>query len=415
MIFNAFERMMAFRYLRARRQEGFVSVIAIFSLLGIALGVGTLIVVMAVMNGFRVEFVTNIIGINGYLSVYGPGDTLQNFDDLAQKVRQIPGVTAVRPMVEGQVLATTPKISAGVLVRGLRTEDIASQPLLAKGLSKGALDQFSGDGVILGWRLLDKLNLHPGDEVTLVSPNGNMTAFGTVPRVKSYRIVGTFNVGMSQFDGNLVLMPLSAAQVFFRTGEGVSTLEVFANDPDRLQAQRLAISAIVGPGARIYDWRQSVAGYMNLVEIQRNVMFLILTLIILVAAFNVISGMIMLVKSKGRDIAILRTMGATQGTVLRIFILSGASIGCLGTLLGLLLGVEFAIHIEAIRTFLQDYIFHVDLFGAQQYFFTQIPARVYISDVASVIGLAFALSFLATLYPAWRAARLDPVEALRYA
>jgi lipoprotein-releasing system permease protein len=414
MIFGAFERMVALRYLRARRQEGFVSVIAIFSLLGIALGVATLIVVMSVMNGFRVEFVSNIIGINGHLGVYGPEEVLAGYDDLAAKIRRIPGVVAVRPLVEGQVLASTEKTSTGVLVRGLRAEDIASQPLLAQGIAKDALGQFSGASVILGWRLLDKLGLHIGDSVTLVSPNGNATAFGTVPRIKDYRIVGTFNVGMSQYDGNLLLMPLSSAQIFFKTGEGVSSLEVFAGDPDHLGEQRRAIAAIIGQGARIVDWRQNIAGYMNLVEVQRNVMFLILALIVVVAAFNIISGMIMMVKSKGRDIAILRTMGATRATVLRIFILSGASIGFIGTSAGVVLGIEFAVHIEAIRGFLQQ-ILHVDLFSAQQYFLTQIPARIYAADVATVVTMAFSLSFLATLYPAWRAARLDPVEALRYA
>ena len=414
MAFGAFERMVAFRYLRARRQEGFVSVIAVFSLLGIALGVATLIVVMAVMNGFRVEFVSNIVGINGYLRVYGAGDTLTGFDDLDAKLRQVPGVTAVRPLVEGQALASAPKTSTGVLVRGLRAADIASQPLLAKGIAKEALEQFSDDSAVVGWRLLDKLGLRVGDSVTLLVPQRDAAAPNAVPRVKSFRIVGTFDVGMSQYDGNFILMPLDTAQLFFRTGEGVSALEIFAGDPDHLDAQRLAIAAIMEPGARVLDWQQNFAGYLNIVAIQRNVMFLILTLIILVAAFNIISGMIMLVKSKGRDIAILRTMGASRAMVLRIFVLSGASIGFVGTLAGFVIGVEFAHHIEAIRGFLQG-IFHVDLFNPEQYFLTQIPARIYASDVISVVTMAFAPSLLATTYPPWRASRLDPVEALRYA
>jgi len=414
MAFGAFERMVAFRYLRARRQEGFVSVIAIFSLLGIALGVATLIVVMAVMNGFRVEFVSNIVGINGYLRIYGAGDTVTGFDDLDAKLRQVPGVTAVRPLVEGQALASTPKTSTGVLVRGLRAADIASQPLLAEGIAKDALEQFSDDSAIVGWRLLDKLGVHVGDAVTLLVPQRDAAAPNAVPRVKSFRIVGTFDVGMSQYDGYFILMPLDAAQLFFRTGEGVSALEIFASDPDHLDAQRRAIAAIMGPGTRVLDWQQNFAGYLDIVAIQRNVMFLILTLIILVAAFNIISGMIMMVKSKGRDIAILRTMGASRAMVLRIFVLSGASIGFLGTLAGFVIGVEFAHHIEAIRGFLQG-IFHVDLFNPEQYFLAQIPARIYASDVISVVTMAFALSLLATIYPAWRASRLDPVEALRYA
>ncbi len=414
MIFGGFERMVAFRYLRARRQEGLVSVIAVFSLLGIGLGVATLIVVMAVMNGFRLQFVSNIIGVDGHLTVHAAGGVvLTGFDELDAKIRQVPGVVAVRPLVEGKVLATAPRASTGVSVRGLRAEDVASQPLLANGLGKSALDQFSDDTVIVGWRLMQSLGLQVGDSVTLVSPNGTVTAFGSVPRIKAYRVVGMLNVGMAQYDSSLVLMPLTAAQLFFRTGQGVSALEVFASDPDHLQAQRHAIATIVGEGARIEDWQQSNAVFMNAITIERNVMFLILTLIILIAAFNIVSGMIMFVQDKGGDIAILRTMGASRAMVLRIFVLSGASIGFLGTLAGFVVGVAFATHISAIRTFLETDL-GLDIFNAELDFFTRIPAKVYVSNVVSVVAMAFGLSFLATLYPSWRAARLDPVEALRY-
>ncbi len=413
-IFGSFERMVAFRYLRARRQEGFVSVIAIFSLLGIGLGVATLIVVMSVMNGFRQEFVSNIIGVDGHLTVRAAaGAVLTGFDELDTKIRQVSGVVGVRPLVEGQVFAQTPRGSTGVSVRGLRIEDIASQALLAKGIATQTLDQFSDDNVILGWRLLQSLGLRIGDDVTLISPKGTPTAFGNVPRIKSYRVVGAFNVGMAQYDGNLVLMPLGAAQLFFRAGQGVSALEVFSSDPDHLEAQRRAISAIVGPGARIEDWRQSNATFINAITIERNVMFLILTLIILVAAFNIVSGMVMFVQDKGGDIAILRTMGATRAMVMRIFMLSGASIGFVGTIFGFIVGVEFATHIRAIRDFLESDL-GLDIFTSELDFFTRIPAQVYVSDVVSVVAMAFGLSFLATLYPSWRAARLDPVEALRY-
>jgi len=413
MIFGTFERMVAFRYLRARRQEGFVSVIAVFSLLGIGLGVATLIVVMAVMNGFRQQFVSNIVGVDGHLTVHAAGAVLNGYDELAARIRQVPGVVAVRPLVEGKVLAQAPRASTGVSVRGLTVEDIQSQPLLANGIGKEALDRFSDDAVILGWRLYQSLGLGPGDSLTLVSPNGTATAFGNVPRVKSYRVVGVFNIGMAQYDGTLVLMPMPAAQLYFRTGQGVSALEVFASDPDHLEAQRQAIAAIVGQGARIEDWQQSNAVFMNAITVERNVMFLILTLIVLVAAFNIVSGMIMFVQDKGGDIAILRTMGATRAMVLRIFVLSGASIGFLGTLAGFIIGVEFATHIPAIRAFLESDL-GLDIFRAELDFFTRIPAKVYVSDVVIVAAMGFGLSFLATLYPAWRAARLDPVEALRY-
>jgi lipoprotein-releasing system permease protein len=410
-IFGGFERMVAFRYLRARRSEGFVSVIAIFSLLGIMLGVATLIIVMSVMNGFRVEFVNHILGIEGHLAVMSATGPLQNFEALDKRIRAVPDIVAARPQVEGQVLASTGHASTGVLVRGLRVADLEQQPLLANAIDPAALAQFKDDGVIVGVRLAQRLGVAPGGEITIVSPNGNATAFGTMPRIKSYRIVGLFDLGMFQYDNNMILMPLAAAQLFFNTGNGVDSIEIFAQDPDSLDAARAALSAIVGPAARIVDWRQT--RYINAIEIERNVMFLILTLIILVASFNIISGMIMMVKDKGRDIAILRTMGATRGMILRIFILSGASIGVVGTFLGFVIGTEFALHIEAIRQFVQG-IVGVNLFSAEMYFFTQIPARVYASDVVTVVAMAFALSFLATLYPSWRAARLDPVEGLRY-
>jgi lipoprotein-releasing system permease protein len=412
-IFGSFERMVAFRYLRARRAEGFVSVIAVFSLLGIMLGVATLIIVMSVMNGFRVEFVNHILGIEGHLAVMSATGPLQNFEALDKRIRALPGIVAARPQVEGQVLASTGHASTGVLVRGVRAEDIEQQPLLANAIDPAALAQFNDDGVIVGVRLARRLGVAPGGQITIVSPNGNATAFGTMPRIKSYRIVGVFDLGLFQYDNNMILMPLAAAQLFFNTGNAVDSIEIFAQDPDNLDATRAALGGIIGPAARIVDWRQTQASYINAIEIERNVMFLILTLIILVAAFNIISGMIMMVKDKGRDIAILRTMGATRGMILRIFMLSGASIGVVGTFLGFLIGTEFALHIEAIRQFVQD-IVGVNLFSAEIYFFTRIPARVYVSDVVTVVAMAFALSFLATLYPSWRAARLDPVEALRY-
>ncbi|MGH6988599.1 MAG: lipoprotein-releasing ABC transporter permease subunit [Stellaceae bacterium] len=413
MIFGSFERMVAFRYLRARRAEGFVSVIAIFSLLGITLGVATLIIVMSVMNGFRIDFVQHILGIEGQLSVYSDTGALNNFTAIDKKIRAAPAIVAARPQVEGEVLASAPGGSTGVLVRGMRAHDIAAQKMLAKAVDPSVLARFKGDNVILGDRLAARLGAIPGGEVTLLAPNGNVTAFGTMPRIKTYHVAGVFDLGMYQYDNNMILMPLAAARLFFNTGKGVTSIEIFTHDPEHLGAAKRAIAAILGPGTRIVDWQQTQSAYLNAIDIERSVMFLILTLIILVAAFNIISGMIMMVKDKGRDIAILRTMGATRGMILRIFILSGASIGLIGTFLGFVIGVEFALHIEAIREFVQN-ILGVNLFSAEIYFFTRIPARVYASDVISVVAMAFALSLLATLYPAWRAARLDPVEALRY-
>ncbi len=414
MILGAFERMVAFRYLRARRQEGFVSVIAVFSLLGIMLGVATLIIVMAVMNGFRADLLGRILGFNGHITVYAaPGAPLNDFDQLAAKIKAVHGVTAAYPEIQGQVMATSRDQSSGVLVRGVSAQTIQAQSLIATHLSSGALAGFNGGGILIGSRLAFKLGVHPGDTVTLISPQGTPTAFGTMPRIKAYRIAGTFNVGMYEFDSGVIFMPLPQAQLFFQLPNAVSDISVFVTKPDDVRTYDQAVAAALGGRMRIFDWQQSNLSFFNAVEIERNVMFLILTLIIVVAAFNVISSMIMLVKDKGRDIAILRTMGATRGMILRIFMLSGASIGIVGTLLGFVLGVEFAAHIEAIRQVIQG-IIGTNLFAPEIYFLTQIPARLDPYEVGSVVAMALALSFLATIYPSWRAARLDPVEALRY-
>ena len=413
MIFNAFERMVAFRYLRARRQEGFVSVIAIFSLLGIALGVATLIIVMSVMNGFRADLLARILGLNGDLGVYAESGGLSDFDAAAQKVREVPGVARVTPLVEGQVMATSEAGAAGALVRGIRPEDLRSLRLLADHIVQGTLADFDDDGVAVGDRLARRLGVAVGRPITVVSPQGTATAFGTMPRVKTYHVVALFNVGMYEYDNSFIYAPLDAAQLFFRLPGEVSSLEVFVADPDRVREERRLIAAALGGHVRIVDWQQANSSLFNAVEIERNVMFLILTLIIVVAAFNIISSMIMMVKDKGRDIAILRTMGASRAMILRIFMLSGVSIGIVGTIAGFALGVAFTRNIEAIRQFVQ-HIVGTDLFAAEIYFFTRIPARIDSSEVAAVVIMALALSFLATLYPSWRAARLDPVEALRY-
>jgi lipoprotein-releasing system permease protein len=412
-IFGAFERMVAFRYLRARRQEGFVSVIAIFSLLGIALGVATLIIVMSVMNGFRADLLGRILGLNGDLAVYALSGGLPNFDAAAQKLRVVPGVTRVTPLVEGQVMATSDAGAAGALVRGIRPEDLRSLPLLANRIIQGSLADFGDDGVAVGDRLARRLGVTVGSPIMVISPQGTPTAFGTMPRVKTYQVVALFNVGMYEYDNSFIYAPLAAAQLFFRLPEEVSNLEVFVDDPDRVREERHLITTALGEQVRIVDWQQANSSLFNAVEIERNVMFLILTLIIVVAAFNIISSMIMMVKDKGRDIAILRTMGASRAMILRIFMLSGASIGIVGTIGGFVLGVVFTNNIEIIREGIQK-IVGTDLFAAEIYFFTRIPARIDTGEVVAVVTMALVLSFLATLYPSWRAARLDPVEALRY-
>lgn len=414
MVFDTFERMMALRYLRARRKEGFVSVIAGFSLLGIGLGVATLIIVMAVMNGFRQELLGRILGLNGHITVQSAQGPVVDYDDIAQRLRRIPGVVAVTPAIEGQVMATARGAASGALVRGVGAQDIADRPTIAGNIVQGSLDAYAGEGtVMIGYRMAQKFGLSVGDDITLISPRGNVTAFGTVPRLRNYRIAALFNVGMYEYDSSFIYMPLVGAQKYFRLPGAVTHLELITANPDELAPITQAVREVLGPEFVVSDWTRTNSGFFNALQVERNVMFLILTLIILVAAFNIISGLIMLVKDKGRDIAILRTMGASRGSIMRIFFLAGASVGTIGTLAGLGLGLLFCDNIEAIRQFLQS-LTGTELFSAEIYFLSRMPAEVDPKEVVWVVLMALGLSFAATLYPSWRAARLDPVEALRY-
>jgi len=414
MIFSAFERMVAARYLRARRQEGFISVIAGFSLAGIGLGVATLIIVMAVMNGFRAELLGRILGLNGHVNIYSTvGGPLRDYDKLAQAVRGVDGVAAVYPSIEGQALISVNGAASGAIVRGIRPEDFSARPTLSSHIVRGLAAGFAEDRVAIGIRMAQRLNLTVGDQLTLIAPQGNVTAFGTIPRSRAYAIGAIFDVGMYEYDNGFVFLPLEEARKFFRVGDGVTSLEVFLNDPTDLRGARAALAPAVRLDGRIVDWQQSNSGFFTALQVERNVMFLILSLIIMVAAFNIISSMIMLVKDKGRDIAVLRTMGATRGMIMRIFFLSGASIGVIGTVGGLIVGVLFCQNIEAIRQGIQ-YLTGMNVFNAEIYFLSQMPAKMEWREVIQVVLMALGLTFAATIYPSWRAARLDPVEALRY-
>jgi lipoprotein-releasing system permease protein len=412
--FAPFEWMISLRYLRARRKEGFISVIAGFSFLGIMLGVATLIIVMAVMNGFRKELLGKILGLNGHLLVQPLETPLNDWGPVSDRIAQIPGVIVAAPLVEGQALASSPFSSAGVLVRGLRARDLARLPSIANNIKQGSLEGFDeGQGVAIGRRLADQLSLRAGDNITLVAPRGAVTPMGTTPRIKVYKVAAVFEIGMSEYDAAFVFMPLPEAQLYFNRSGDVTAIEVYTNDPDRIDRFRRLIAEAAGRQIFMVDWRQRNATFFNALQVERNVMFLILTLIVLVAALNIVSGLIMLVKDKGSDIAILRTIGATQGAVMRVFLITGASIGVIGTLMGFLVGMLICLNVESIRQFV-SWLTNTELFSPELYFLSRLPAEMDPGETAAVVVMALTLSLLATLYPSWRAARLDPVEALRY-
>jgi lipoprotein-releasing system permease protein len=412
--FAPFEWMLSLRYLRARRKEGFISVNAGFSFLGIMLGVATLIIVMAVMNGFRKELLDKILGINGHLLIQPLEQPLTDWEPVSERISKVPGVILAAPVVEGQALASSPFNASGVLVRGVRAVDLAKLPSVANNIRQGTLEGFDeGQGVAIGRRLADQLSLRAGDSVTLVAPRGAVTPMGTTPRIKSYRIAAVFEVGMSEYDSAFVFMPLPEAQAYFNRAGDVTAIEVYVENPDQIDYQRRLITEAAGRPIFLIDWRQRNATFFNALQVERNVMFLILTIIVIVAAFNITSGLIMLVKDKGRDIGILRTMGVSQGGIMRIFMVTGASVGVVGTLVGFLLALVVCLNIESIRRFL-SWLTNTELFSPELYFLSKLPADLDASETTAVVIMALTLSLLATLYPAWRAARLDPVEALRY-
>jgi lipoprotein-releasing system permease protein len=414
-MFNAFERKVAARYLRARRAERFVSVIAIFSLVGIALGVATLIIVMSVMNGFRQELLSQILGLNGDIGIYGANTALTNYDDMTAKIRTIPGVTAAFPIVESQVLFSSEQGgAAGGVARGITPDGLAALPTVSKHIVAGNLADMQGDGTIaIGGGLAAQLGLSVGQNLSLIMPQGKATIIGTIPSIESFKVVAIFQTGMQIYDTGYVFLPLGAAQNLFQKPGVATQIQVFVKDPDNDGVIRQEIANdFPNIPLNIGDWRHANDALFAAVVVEGNVMFLILTLIIVVAAFNVISSLIMMVKDKAKDIAILRTMGASSGAVMRIFLMCGASVGVLGTLIGFGLGVVFCAYIEPIKQFVQT-ITGTKLFDPTVYYLESLPARLDWHQVTEVILMSFALSLLATIYPSWRAANIDPIETLR--
>ena len=425
--FARFEWMLAGRYLRARRREGFISVISLFSFLGILLGVATLIVVMAVLNGFRAELLDKILGFQGHVAVYRSDVTpIPDYEALQQTLSAIPGVTRAVGLVEGQVMASSLRNNTGALVRGISEADILKLPSLNNDSLRTALKEegvpdvtasFAGfdasGGVAIGERMAWRHQLGLGSRITIISPEGPETVIGTAPRIRDYPVVAIFKVGMSDYDENVIYMPLADAQEYFVTEEGVNQIEVMVDDPDDVDRYLLPIMDAAGEGMAVTTWKTRNSTFFNALAVERNVMFLVLTMIILVAALNIISGLIMLVKDKGRDIAILRTMGATRGTIQRVFFLTGATIGVAGTLGGFIVGLLICLNTERIRQFI-SWVSGVDPFNPELYYLAQLPARMDSWQTVLIVLMSLGLSFAATLYPSWRAAKLDPVEALRY-
>lgn len=410
-MFNLFERTVAFRYLKSPRQEGFVSVIAGFSFLGITLGVATLIIVMAVMNGFRAELYQKLVGMRGHIMVIC-GSSQDNWQENYKIIKNEKHITNVYPVLEKQAVLTFAGQARGIGVLGMNPDDLSKRKIINNEKLLGNFDNLNGNKVAIGARLAQAIGASVGHKVTLLLPDGTKTPFGNMPKQLALEVVAIFEIGMHEFDKNMIFLPLDTAQNFFGVKDTINHIDILLDDFKNSTTIIKSLRQKLPSGLDIMDWQHSDSQIFQAVQVEKNVMFMILMLIIIIAAFNVISSLIMLVKDKTRDIAILRTMGASRQNILKIFFLTGSCIGIGGTLMGLTLGISFATHIEAIKEFLEK-VLKTELFNAEVYFLSQLPAKIVWPEVATVALITLAITFLATFYPAYRAARLDPVEALR--
>ena len=415
LFFNQTEQMIAFRYIKSRRVEGFISISAWFSLIGIMLGVATLIVVMSVMNGFRTELVDRILGINGHLVVYKKNEPyISNYNQIINKISDINNVIAVTPHLEGQALAKSKSTVSGVIIRGANWSDLAAKKILWKSLSQLTIDNYKNNkDIIIGYRLGQRLNVNVGDFVSLISPNGMETALGILPIKQSFKIGGFFDLGMYEYDNNFIFIPWKKAELFLSTNNIAHGIEIFLKDQKFTSLVSSDVKNRLGNELIVIDWKKRNSAFMSALAVEKNVMFIILSLIILVAAFNIISSMIMLVQTKKSDIALMRTMGASKYVIIRIFVLTGSIIGLLGTFTGTILGIVISSNIESIRNFLTN-ILGSELFSAEIYFLSKLPSNININEVIMVIFVSIFLTLLASIFPAWKASRISPAEALRY-
>ncbi len=414
-IFNETERTIALRYIKSRRVEGFISVSAWFSLVGIVLGVATLIVVMSVMNGFRTELVDRILGINGHLIVYKKnGLSIENYNKILSQISDTQNVVAVTPYLEGQALAKTKNSISGIIIRGTKWSDLPAKKLLWKSLDNTTIDNFKlKQNIILGYRLAQRLNLRVGDYISLISPNVMETAIGVLPIKQNFMVGGFFDVGMYEYDNNFIFIPWEKAEKFLSTKKIAHGIEIFLDNSKTTQNVYDDLISKLDENLTIIDWKKRNSSFMNALDVEKNVMFVILTLIILVATFNIISSMIMLVQTKKSDIALMRTMGASKHFIIRIFMLTGSIIGIVGTIIGAILGTIVSINIETIRNFISSLVGQ-ELFSPQIYFLSTLPSNINFNEVLIVMGLSISLTLIASMFPAWKASKISPAEALRY-
>ncbi len=411
--FSSLEWHIAGRYLRSKRRESFISIIAGISFLGIMLGVATLIVVMAVMNGFRADLLDRILGVNGHATIRPYETRFIDRDVLAEQLQKVEGVVLATPLVDGQAMLSSGDAARGVLLRGLPVEKLQALPSLKDNVIDGSLAALAQPKTIaVGARLAERYGFKVGQKISLISPRGTVTPFGTAPRLRQFKLVAIFRVGLSEYDLNFTFASIETASSFFGFGAHQGAIDVLIDDPDLIDMRVPQLRAAAGDDTYLTDWKQTNRTLAGALEVERNVMFIILTMILLVAALNIVSGLVMLVRDKGRDIAVLRSMGASRGMVLRIFFITGASIGVVGTLAGLIAGILLSTYVEEIRQFL-IWTTGANLFPAEIYFLERMPSRILLQDVVQIALMALTLSFLSTLYPAWRAASQEPVELLR--